>query len=237
MERRIIGIAADCMSPKDSAFGAERQYTNSFYTDAIAVTGGIPILLLPSIISPEEVIDTIDGLLLQGGGDVDPALYGQERSPLCGESNSELDQFQIGLVKAAIKKHKPILGVCRGCQLINVVYGGTLYQDESACTKTNHARYLSPEEGVHQAFIERNTLLSSLFPGPHLLVNSLHHQIIDKVGEGLCVSARGEDGCIEAVEDKEKDILAVQWHPEALLQRSDMMMPLFWHLTHTTIKS
>ncbi len=238
--RPVIGIAGTLdKPPADSPFfDIHRDITNEAYTRSIRLAGGIPILLpVPVNFKDDaEVSDYLalcDGILLPGGFDIEPALYGQERHQLLDETTEEADRFQIALYKAAREAGLPVLGICKGCQVINVAQGGTLWQDQSLrpCEglRLDHKHYSNPGEGCHQAFLEPGSKLASLFPGPHLFVNSLHHQQLKEIGEGLVVTALAEDGGIEAIEtvDDGPWTCGVQWHPEVMMMRNDMMFPIF----------
>lgn len=126
---------------------------------------------------------------------------------------------------AANEKHIPILGICRGIQIINTAFGGTLYQDQSEGGFIKHNRFDRTEDGVHEIRIEEDSFLEKIFRRSTLFVNSLHHQMVKDVAPGFKVSARAADGCIEAIE--KDDIIAVQWHPEAMAAKRDEMLALF----------
>ncbi len=238
--RPVIGIAGTLdRPPADSPFfDIHRDITNEAYTSSIRLAGGTPILLPVPVHATDdtevaEYLALCDGILLPGGYDIVPSFYGQERHELLGETDEETDRFQLALCKAARAKGLPVLGICKGCQVINVAFGGTLWQDQSLRpvegVRLNHQHYTNPKEGFHQAFLEPGSKLATLFPGPHLFVNSLHHQQLKDVGEGLEVAARAEDGGIEAVEavDGGPWTCGVQWHPEVMMLRNDMMFPIF----------
>lgn len=240
--RPVIGIAGTLDSPPaDSPFtDIHRDITNEAYTRSIRLAGGIPILLPVPVQykSEEEVTDYLslcDAILLPGGPDIDPSLYGQERHELLGKTDLETDRFQIALFTAARAAGLPVMGICKGVQILNVACGGTLWQDQSLRpvqgqgTRLDHRHYKDSSEGFHQAFLEPGSQLASLFPGPHLFVNSLHHQQLDQLGKGLAAVAHSEDGGIEAIEatDDGPWLCGVQWHPEVMMMRNDMMFPLF----------
>lgn len=226
MEKPIILIAPEEVEkPSSSAFPFSWQITNEAYINGIVRAGGDPLMILPGA-DIKRMISLADGILLQGGADVDPECYGEERNTLCGKTNKREDNFHIALIREAITQKKPIFGICRGIQIINTALGGTLYQDESLSgTALEHKRLDSPLEAVHKISIEKDSFLSEIFKTDSISVNSLHHQMIKSTGEGVIVAARAEDGNIEAIE--KGNIIAVQWHPEAMLMKEDLMLPLF----------
>lgn len=226
MAKPIILIAPEeVKKPSSSAFPFSWQITNEAYINGIVRAGGEPLMLLPSS-DICRMVSLADGILLQGGADVDPSLYNEEKSGLCGSTNPEEDTFHIALIKEAIRQEKPVFGICRGLQIINTALGGTLYQDESLSgTKLEHRRLDSPLEAVHTITIEKEGFLYRIFRTGQIKVNSLHHQMARSIGEGVAVAARAEDGNIEAIEMG--NIRAVQWHPEAMLMHDDQMLPLF----------
>lgn len=156
-----------------------------------------------------------DGLLLPGGADVDPHLYGQEPTEKCGKPNVLRDTAEPKLLEAYLPTGKPILCICRGVQLLNVHFGGTLHQDIADTQVCRHTSFPGKNRGSHKAKILPRTKLSQIFGEEIISVNSLHHQAADKVGPGLAVSAVSEDGFIEGLEvSLHPFCLGVQWHPE-----------------------
>ena len=228
----VIGIAGTLGSaPRSSAFkNTKRDFTNEAYTSSLVEAGATPILL-PSVISEVDALLALcDGILLPGGFDIEPDLYGQETSPLCQKTERDSDLFQLELLRVAYKRGIPVLGICKGCQLINVRFGGTLYQDLSLSGKkgTVHAQR---EEGVpfsHRVTIQKDSKLHTIFGLDSLEVNSFHHQGVHLLGRGLVASALCDDGFIEAIEQKNGSwCVGVQWHPEAMMMASKSMLPLF----------
>lgn len=224
--RPIIAIASEeIKKPSLSAFPFSWYITNEAYIKAIDNAGGIPILLPPST-EAISMIKEVDGLLLQGGADVDPSSYKEERHACCGESSIEEDRFHIQLLIEAEKQNKPVLGICRGMQLINAAFGGTLYQDRKE--NPGFAEHLNKElyaDGVHTISIRKDSFLAKALKEEHIKVNSLHHQMIKNLAPGFKVAAESCDGVIEAIE--RGNIWAVQWHPEAMLSVSDSMKSVF----------
>ena len=172
----------------------------------------------------KEMVDTLDGVIFSGGHDVDPSHYGQKKLPVCGPVIPERDRTELGLFAFARRRGMPILGICRGIQLINVAMGGTLIQDiPSAFPGANHVQEAERHALWHDVSLLPNTPMWSLFGGKdRLITNSFHHQAIDRLGEGLTVSAAASEGFPEAVYAAEGPFLwAVQWHPEVSLRTDE----------------
>ena len=169
-----------------------------------------------------------DGLLLPGGADIEPSLYGREREEKCGKPNELRDKNEFGIFNAFVKTGKPILGICRGFQLINVVCGGTLYQDIADIKNCSHSDFLKRAKPVHKITVTENTLLCKIFDKTEVGVNSLHHQAVEIVGENLTVSAVSEDGFVEGIElNNHPFCVAVQWHPEHMSKTDLLQQKLF----------
>jgi putative glutamine amidotransferase len=182
----------------------------SEYARAITAAGGLPVHL-PQHVDPAEYAGRLDGLLLSGGTDVDPARYGAAAETDGYPPEPERDEAELGLIDVALTDGIPVLGICRGLQVLNVWAGGTLHQHIP-----EHARYdVPPAERIDELTIEPGTRLHALYGSRHR-VNSLHHQTVDQVAAGWIVTARSADGTIEALEWPDHDIVAVQWHPELL---------------------
>ena len=173
-------------------------------------------------IGPEEIsaVTQCHGLLIPGGDDVDPKLYGQEKSEKCGPKNPLRDQLDPALLKAFLPTGKPIIGICRGMQMLNVHLGGTLHQDIKDLQKLCHQGSVWKARPSHGVFVEADSKLRKILSKDRLAVNSIHHQAVDVLGRGLKVVARSEDGIPEAVElEGHPFCLAVQWHPEILFRK------------------
>jgi len=187
------------------------------YAREVLAAGGLPVHL-PMDADPWEYAIHLDGVLLSGGADLHPSRYGAEPDGN-GDYEPDRDELELGLLGAARARNLPILGICRGLQLMNVAAGGTLHQHVS-----EHARYdVAPDAHVHEVAFEPGSLLASIYqpPGadhaaPDRKVNSLHHQTVDRVGDGLTVVARSSDGTVEGLETDDGAMVAVQWHPEML---------------------
>ena len=177
---------------------------------------------------PEQAVQdalTCDGLLLPGGGDMDPKFYGQERIPDCGEPNLLRDAAEPLLLRAFLAADKPVLGICRGIQVMNAVLGGDLYQDIKPFEHLPHNGHWAK---VHTVTVRRGTLLSRILGQDTVLVNSQHHQAVDRVAPGFTLAALSEDGIVEAIEKPDAGFcLGVQWHPEWLSDADPAMQSLF----------
>lgn len=166
----------------------------------------------------EHYSDFFDALIITGGCDIDPLFYCEKPINKNEEFFSRLDEYEIEIIKSFYKKQKPILGICRGLQIINVCFGGSLYQDINSQLNVNHNQFDYDEDDLfftHQVKFNINGLLYDIF-GEKYNVNTYHHQAIKKLADGFLIEAISDDGIIEAISLK-KDIIAVQWHPEKLL--------------------
>lgn len=218
-----IGIATNEINEElEILSNTQIAYSPIDTIEGIYNAGGLPLLL--PIGSPElarQYINTIDGLLLSGGQDVSPLFYGEEPSPHLKKTLPTRDEFEIALVKEALRQQKPIFAICRGMQILNVAMGGTLYQDINILEKNTikHLQETHPKYTSHTITTEKDSIARSIL-GESTTVNTLHHQAIKELGKNLKATAFSPDGFIEAIESnfKEQYIFAVQWHPEILLQ-------------------
>jgi len=184
----------------------------SDYSDAVIAAGGVPVNI-PFGVDVTQIVSRLDGLLLTGGTDIDPAAYAADAHPKVLSIEPERDDLELEAYLAARERELPVLGICRGLQVINVAHGGSLHQHVPS-----HSRYdLHHASTVHDVLMEPGTQLEALY-GSRKSVNSLHHQTVDRVGDGLVVAAHAPDGEVEALELNEHTI-AVQWHPELLASR------------------
>ncbi len=198
------------------------------YPQAVAACGGLPVELARDA-DVEGVVDRLDGLVLTGGADVDPAVYGHDPDANLGALEPDRDTWELALLAAAEARDLPVLCVCRGAQLLNVARGGTLRQHVALDEGDGHPRFDSDGRAhAHDVLLVDGSLAATLY-GTHVAVNSLHHQVIDSLGDGIVVTGRSPDGSPEAVELEGRDVFGVQWHPE-LLGRPD---PSFTWLVET----
>jgi putative glutamine amidotransferase len=190
------------------------------YVEAVQRAGGAAVMLPPDPdVDPDQLLDVIDGLILAGGRDIDPGSYGAERHPLTDESRSERDEFEIRLARRAMERDIPILGICRGMQLMNVARGGTLVQDLAEHVgHEDHRRSVGTFDGNdHPVHLADGSLAARAAGESRHDTLSHHHQGIDRVGDGFQITGRADDDELpEALEDPGlRFALGVQWHPEA----------------------
>jgi putative glutamine amidotransferase len=213
----IIGIGSDIQSPEGHR---ERAFTYLTYVEAVRRAGAIPVLIPPQPENAEQLMRELDGFLLAGGDDCDPAAYGEQRHPTVEPVMDPRRQANdLALAEAARKHEVPMLGICLGLQVMNVAAGGTLIQDIDSEHDTEIRHASIPEDRArHDVIIEQGTRLASVLPAVELNVNSSHHQAVRKVGQGLRVTALAPDGVVEGLEDPRHPFyLGVQWHPEDMV--------------------
>jgi len=212
--RPLIGLpgrrrkVAELAGTAEEMGNVELDIYFSGYSQSVLLAGGLPIHL-PIDANPTEFVPHLDGLILTGGADIDPRRYNAEPDGN-GEYEPVRDEFEFTLLGAALGRDIPVLGICRGLQVLNVYTGGTLLQHVPS-----HARYdVPPHTRVHRLQIEPGTILSEIYGQDWIEVNSLHHQAVEKVGLDTVVSGRSEDGLIEAIEIEHHQAIGIQWHPE-----------------------
>lgn len=198
---------------------------NEAYLDAIYGAGAIPMLLSPRVDDEyiQNVCETVDGFLFCGGDDIDPKYYGEEKSLLTRNICSERDEFECALFKAAYKTGKPILGICRGLQVINVFLGGSLHQHING-----HRQKEARDVFTHSVKLCEGEMLQKMLVEERIKVNSFHHQIIDRLAKTLACDAVSNEGYIEAAHcPTHKFLLGVQWHPECYFTKSESSSKIF----------
>lgn len=187
--------------------GMEQRQLFQNYADAIYAAGGQPILALGA---EEEMAEKMDGLFLTGGVDIEPYRYGMEQAVWCQKPDLKRDEEELKLFHAFFKQKKPVLGVCRGLQLINTALEGTLWQDQGEeCGISGHT-----DGAVHKVRLEEGSVVKKLF-GQELMTNSYHHQSVRELGKGLKITAKAGQ-IVEGIEHESLPIIAVQWHPERM---------------------
>lgn len=231
-----IGITTSQIIMMDpSLCGYKKMNVTTTYVHAVQKAGGLPIII-PCICSEEEMkqyIELCDGFVLIGGMDIAPVLYGEMPHAKCGAYDYDVDVSQLAFTKLVIESKKPALAICRGMQLVNIALGGTLIQDiPSLSQEINHA-FDYDGNIVHTASLDKDGGLYRLLQIDTIAINSLHHQAVGKLGQGLHVDAKAPDGIIEAISLPEQPLLGVQWHPEMMVDTDPLMAKLFrWVTEH-----
>lgn len=226
--RPMIGISGSHNIEEHQVFVREN------YIDALLKAGAMPVLLpeLQSEAEVRELISELDGLLLAGGGDVHPPIYGEEKLEVCGDPDHARDTFELLAVRCALEINMPIFGICRGIQVLNTALGGTLYQDipsQRGIPREFHSQEKPYSAPIHSISLAKNGLFESIV-GNSMMVNSMHHQSIKELAPSLEAEGWSDDGIIEAVRMRGRDdVFAVQFHPEYLAQESKQAMRLFEH--------
>ncbi len=229
-----VGLSGALIADQDKHWeGSNRHYVNDAYVSAVHRAGAVPLII--PVTDGREVISSIldicGGVILTGGDDISPLLFGEEPVKGLGKQSPQRDAFELLLFRMALERSYPVFGVCRGLQLINVALGGTLYQDIGDLPEftIQHLQKASRQAVTHHIDIVPDTYLYEVL-GDKALVNSWHHQAIKKLAGSLRVTARSRDGVIEAVEADGCDmppIIGVQWHPEELAATVPGMAKLF----------
>ena len=210
----------------------KRQYVTDAYIQAILRSGGLPLILpfVKSASAIESYVTLCDGFLFCGGNDITPLLFGEEPRKGIGRTDITLDLYQIRLMKRVLESLKPVFGICRGMQILNVAQGGTICQDLSLFSEDTfeHMQHSSHRKDIsHKIKCKKGSLLHKI-TGSYLFVNSFHHQTIGDPGNGISIVAKSEDGCTEAIEmPSHPFVLGVQWHPETMFRNSFEMRHLF----------
>lgn len=200
---------------------------NDTYIQAIVEAGGIPVMLpnLADISVIEELVARLDGVLLSGGGDLDPMLFGERATGNLGTVTPRRDTFELALARYILKKtNKPLLGICRGIQVMNVAMGGSLHIDLPDDGKLCHSLAMYPRDAVtHDIHVLENTKLADIMGSGIGYVNSFHHQAVKEVADGFVISAKSlQDDIVEAIELPDHSFaVGVQWHPEELTHREE----------------
>lgn len=243
MNKPVIGITANSLFAEGGAFpGMEKVHVNRPYLSAVEQAGGIPVLL-PTVRDKNTVagqLERVDAVILSGGGDINPLLFGEEPEPKLGFVLADRDEYEIELTRLSRRSGKPLLAICRGLQIVNVAFGGSLYQDiysQAANCRIKHSQDSRSDFAGHSIDVVPGSLLHAITGKTALTVNSFHHQAVKQVADGFIATALARDGMIEAIEKPgETFLLAVQWHPEMLVDTDPLMLRLFQHLTEEAKK-
>ncbi len=239
--RILVGVSPRILRqvPPELGFrGKTLQYLEQSVAHWVMGSGAM-VVMIPAVeagglvrrsdLSVHDYAATLDGLVLQGGADIDPAMYDEEPTPALGVTDPVRDRFELDLLRAFVEYGKPVLGICRGMQLINVAYGGTLHQDLTVSGATTRFHYLRDlyDEHAHELKFRDDGWLNSLYPAhKNPRVNSIHHQGVNVLGRGLTIDAWSEDGVVECIRAESGSFLVgVQWHPEFHDERFPKLLP------------
>jgi putative glutamine amidotransferase len=211
--RAVIGLTAQVEQARWGPWNESAALVPLSYARAVQRAGGLALLLPPDP-DPLEVLDRIDALVLTGGCDIDPATYGAERHPETGSTTPDRDAFELALARGALERDMPLLGICRGMQMLNVAFGGGVEQHLPDVVGHENHRHTPGQFADHRVRLEPGSLAASVANGSP--VKSHHHQALDRLGPGLVASGwSAEDGVVEAIEAPERRFaLGVLWHPE-----------------------
>jgi putative glutamine amidotransferase len=221
----------------------ERAYVNSAYLHAVQQAGGVPVPLPPqlSASSLQQINTDLSGLLLTGGGDMDPALFDETPHATLYDVAPARDTLETSVLRLALQRGVPVLAVCRGIQVLNVALGGSLYQDVGTDPGTQllHGQKEPRDQPTHKVKVTPRSRLAETLGADELEVNSMHHQAIKRLGRGLTAVAWAPDQIVEGVEldDPARFVLGVQWHPEELVGHSEPARRLFAALVGAARKS
>lgn len=230
-DRPVIGISCGSTMVPIPEGSLDSHYLGRAYTRAVVEAGGLPIVLPAVPGEPEALVaahlDRIDGLLVPGGVDLEPALYGAAW-PAVQAPDPDRDRYEVALVRGAVERGLPVLGVCRGMQIVNVAFGGTLHEH------VEHAEVEARSEGtfdgvrVHAIPMREGSRVRGALGRERVEVMCLHHQAPDRIGDGLAVTARADDGIVEAVEGTgDTFLLGVLWHPEHMIDTAPLQLRLY----------
>lgn len=234
----IIGVTVNKL--KENGYSYEQL--NECNLNALIKAGAIPLML--PITGDDELIDQylniVDGLYFSGGNDISPLIFGEDPIKEIGKVDYSRDEFEIKLCKKAASKDMPILGICRGEQVINVAAGGTLYQDiyaQKEDVKGHSPKFTSGGYAYHKAKIDKDSKLYDILKTEEIDVNSFHHQSVKDIAEGYKITAVSRDGIIEAIESVNHSfIVGIQWHPELMFERYPIFLNIFKALVKASSK-
>ena len=229
----LIGILTSILVMDSGTFpGMERSFVNHDYILAIEAAGGIPILL-PVVQSEEAIrrqIESVDAVVLPGGYDPNPLLYGENPGRSMGFIFPEVDEHQMAAIRIADAAGKPMLGICRGLQILNIAFGGSLHQDISLAPASyvQHSQKSRRHSPGHEVTLADGTFLAGVFGQSRIVTNSFHHLAVKDIAPGFMISATASDGIAEGIERHTgTPVVAVQWHPEMMFQKHPCMLGVF----------
>jgi putative glutamine amidotransferase len=251
MKLPIIGITGYHVAPEEGYGGTFRGVAGQGfhvlghdYIHAVGRAGGVAMgIPVQAMTTCDAILDAVDGLIFSGGEDIDPALYGQHPDERLWTVQPDRDRFELVLLTAALRRQMPVLAICRGLQLLNVLFGGSLYKDNADRptneTKITHQFNRVPRWYPMHRVQLRSRALQQLYGTEEIQTNSYHHQSVNNVGQGLVVSAVAEDGMVEGLEHPDyPNLLAVQWHPEMMaVHDASGLIPFQWLVNTITAES
>ena len=243
MNRPLIGVPTQTLQAID---GIPEQLPHSWvmnhrYFTALTCVSAVPVMI-PLLVEDEDTLrsmyERLDGLFLAGGVDVDPSSYREDKLDVCGRTDPDRDRVELMLTRWALEDRKPILGVCRGLQVVNVACGGSLVQDVAP----EEGRFIKhdyfPNQGferdylAHEVTLRPGSRFAAIYEAGNILVNSMHHQGIERLGDDLAPTIHAPDGLIEGIEGvNDAFVMAVQWHPEMLIESDPATRRLFSDFT------
>lgn len=237
MKPKILTVAYNNPSVEHDIY-----QVNTTYVDAIRRAGGVPVVgvVTGDIYEIKSLVSMCDGLLLPGGEDIDMLLFGEEPHRNVNTVIRDRDIFELELFREAREQQKPILGICKGLQIITMATGGRLYQDIDTelegigCHKQSDT---IRTEYIHSVILDKGSKLYELYATDKIQVNSYHHQAVKSIGEGMKITAKSVDGVIEAIESQDGMVIGVQWHPEHLVRKYDIHGKVFEDLIKKAISS
>lgn len=224
--KKLVGISTENIKLNGKPYIG----MNTDYVRFVERAGGHPVMI--PIVEDLELIDRIvkflDVIVLAGGEDIHPILYGEDPSPKLSDVCLERDETELAIISAALRHRKPIFGICRGMQLLNCHFGGSLYQDifTEIPNVIGHMAPSTNYDFTHSIELEKEGFLYEIFNTDKLLVNSTHHQAIKNLGNGFNVAAVSKDGVIEAIENRDKKLFAVQFHPEKMQEKNRTILKI-----------
>ena len=221
----LVGVPEQWLGGKDGRERNPLAAVREEYAEAIRRGGNIPVVICRTAETGHiaQVVAKLDLLLLPGGVDIEPKRYGDEPSPALGKTIPDRDEFDFAVLEEALAQNIPVMGICRGMQLINVYFGGSLWQDLPSEFPVKGVRHRGDHVGTrcHSIGVEPDSRLAAALGATNAVVNSMHHQAVRRLAPGFRITARAPDGVVEAIEHESLPVAGVQFHPEGLVKYAD----------------